>query len=159
MKSKGREAAPFEIRYRNGRGPEKLKADAVIDVSGTWFSPNPSGASGLPAIGEPRLSARIAYGMPDVIGGHRKSIWNELRSWLDRVRGHAPSSTLIGQAATIVVGCVAVCCGGHHDKDAKHHSAPTVAPATTNAADHVARERSDHAQSDSGCCGNAKVRN
>ncbi len=37
VKSKGREAAPFEIRYRNGKGPEKLRADAVIDASGTWF--------------------------------------------------------------------------------------------------------------------------
>ena len=27
-----------------------------------------------------------------------RPIWNELRSWLDRVRGHAPPSTLIGQA-------------------------------------------------------------
>ena len=32
VKSKGREAAPFEIRYRNGKGPETLRADAVIDA-------------------------------------------------------------------------------------------------------------------------------
>lgn len=37
-KTKGRERAPFEIRYQNGRGPEVLRADAVIDASGTWFS-------------------------------------------------------------------------------------------------------------------------
>ncbi len=33
-KSKGRDSAPFEIRYRNGKGPETLRADAVIDASG-----------------------------------------------------------------------------------------------------------------------------
>ena len=54
MKTKGRAAAPFDIRYQNGKGPETLKADAVIDATGTWFSPNPAGADGLPAIGEAR---------------------------------------------------------------------------------------------------------
>ena len=43
-KTKGRETAPFEIRYQNGKGPETLRADAVIDASGTWDSPNPAGA-------------------------------------------------------------------------------------------------------------------
>ena len=67
-KTKGREAAPFEIRYQNGKGPETLRADAVIDASGTWKSPNPAGAGGRPAIGEREAAARIAYGMPDVLG-------------------------------------------------------------------------------------------
>ena len=40
-KTKGREGALFEIRYQNGKGPETLRADAVIDASGTWESPNP----------------------------------------------------------------------------------------------------------------------
>ena len=52
MKSNGRAFEPFTIRYQNGKGPEQLKADAVIDATGTWFSPNPAGADGLPAIGE-----------------------------------------------------------------------------------------------------------
>ena len=67
-KTKGREAAPFEIRYQNGKGPETLRADAVIDASGTWGSPNPAGAGGLAAIGEREAAARISYGMPDVLG-------------------------------------------------------------------------------------------
>lgn len=71
VKSRGREAAPFEIRYRNGRGPETLRADAVIDASGTWFSPNPAGTNGLMAIGEKELSRRISYGMPDIHGAER----------------------------------------------------------------------------------------
>ncbi len=35
-------------------GPATLRADAVIDASGTWLSPNPAGANGLRAIGERR---------------------------------------------------------------------------------------------------------
>jgi thioredoxin reductase len=68
VKTAGREAAPFEIRYRNGKGPESLRADAVIDATGTCFSPNPAGANGLAAFGEEEARERIAYGMPDVLG-------------------------------------------------------------------------------------------
>jgi hypothetical protein len=71
MKTRGRETAPFEIRYQNGQGPKVVKADAVIDASGTWYSPSPAGANGLPAIGETQVADRIAYGMPDVLGKDR----------------------------------------------------------------------------------------
>jgi cation diffusion facilitator CzcD-associated flavoprotein CzcO len=68
LKTMDREAAPFEIRYQNGQGPKIVRADAVIDASGTWQSPNPAGANGLRAIGEAQAANRIAYGMPDVLG-------------------------------------------------------------------------------------------
>jgi threonine dehydrogenase-like Zn-dependent dehydrogenase len=71
MKTAGRDAAPFAIRYRNGKGPEVARADAVIDATGTWFSPNPAGVDGLPAAGEEELVGHIAYGMPDVMGAGR----------------------------------------------------------------------------------------
>jgi thioredoxin reductase len=71
LKSKGRETAPFEIRYQNGQGPGSVRADAVIDASGTWFSPNPAGANGLRALGETQAADRIAYAMPDVLGKDR----------------------------------------------------------------------------------------
>jgi hypothetical protein len=71
LKTGGREAAPFEIRYQNGQGPKVVKADAVIDISGTWHSPNPAGANGLPAIGETQAANNVAYGMPDVLGKDR----------------------------------------------------------------------------------------
>ena len=71
LKSSGRAAAPFEIRYQNGKGPEIVRADAVIDASGTWHSPNPAGANGLAAIGETEAGDKIAYGMPDVLGRDR----------------------------------------------------------------------------------------
>ena len=71
VKTRGRDVAPFEIRYQNGKGPEVLRADAVIDATGTWFTPNPAGANGLPALGEREAQDRIAYGMPDVLGCDR----------------------------------------------------------------------------------------
>src|SRR3981081_4451879 len=71
LKTKGREAAPFEIRYQNGQGPKIVRADAVIDASGTWHSPNPAGAKGLRALGEQQAGHNIAYGMPEVLGKDR----------------------------------------------------------------------------------------
>ena len=68
LTTKGREGAPFEIRYQNGHGPRIVRADAVIDASGTWQSPNPAGANGLRAVGETQAASRIVYGMPDVFG-------------------------------------------------------------------------------------------
>lgn len=91
-KTKGREAAPFEIRYQNGKGPEKMEADAVIDVSGTWFSPNSSGSNGLPAIGEAGC-ARVAYGMPDVLGVDRARYADKAVAVLGA--GHSAIGTLI----------------------------------------------------------------
>src|SRR5438093_7100213 len=71
LKSRGREAAPFEIRYQNGQGSKSIRADAIIDASGTWHAPNPAGANGLRAIGETQAADKIVYGMPDVLGKDR----------------------------------------------------------------------------------------
>jgi hypothetical protein len=92
-KTKGREHAPFEIRYQNGKGPEVLRADAVIDASGSWFSPNPAGGNGLPAIGERERGHRIAYGMPDVHGADRARYAGKTVAVLGA--GHSAVGTLI----------------------------------------------------------------
>jgi len=107
-KSKGRERAPFEIRYQNGKGPEVLRADAVIDVSGTWFSPNPAGSNGLPAIGERERTDRIAYGMPDVRGVDRGRYAGKAVAVLGA--GHSAVGTLIDlvQLASGVPGTQAI---------------------------------------------------
>jgi hypothetical protein len=91
-KTKGREAAPFEIRYQNGKGPETLRADAVIDASGTWATPNPAGTGGLPAIGEREAAERIAYGMPDVLGRDRARYAGKIVAVLGA--GHSAIGTL-----------------------------------------------------------------
>jgi glycine/D-amino acid oxidase-like deaminating enzyme len=65
----GREAAPFVIQWRDARGERHAaRARAVIDASGTWFSPNPMGIDGSFIPGEQEASDRIAYGIPDVFG-------------------------------------------------------------------------------------------
>ena len=71
VKTADRENAPFEIHYRNGKGPSTVRADAVIDASGTWGTPNPGGVNGLYAIGETEHAQRIFYGMPNVLEAER----------------------------------------------------------------------------------------
>ncbi|WP_420843123.1 NAD(P)-binding domain-containing protein [Cryptosporangium phraense] len=49
----GRDEQPFTVHVTYADGAEeKIDARAVIDASGTWASPNPAGADGLPALGE-----------------------------------------------------------------------------------------------------------
>ena len=93
VKTKGRETAPFEIHYRNGKGPETLRADAVIDSSGTWLASNPAGSNGLVAIGEAEQASRIAYAMPDVLGRDRARYAGETVAVLGA--GHSAIGTLI----------------------------------------------------------------
>ncbi len=68
LRNPGRESAPFILRIEVENGIEVVEARAVIDASGTWKTPKPSGADGLPAIGEELLADRIFYGIPDVLG-------------------------------------------------------------------------------------------
>lgn len=97
VKTQGRADAPFELRYRNGAGDKTLRADAVIDASGTWFAPNPAGAGGLPALGEDTSRAKIAYGMPDVLGADRHRYAGKRVAVLGA--GHSAAGTLIDLAA------------------------------------------------------------
>ncbi|HEX6051991.1 MAG TPA: NAD(P)-binding domain-containing protein [Gemmatimonadaceae bacterium] len=72
VKTTGRADAPFEVVVQalDGR-TERVQARAVIDASGTWFAPNPLGASGLVAAGEVEHANRVRYGIPDVLGRER----------------------------------------------------------------------------------------
>jgi thioredoxin reductase len=93
VKTRGREQAPFEIRYQNGAGLRTLRADAVIDSSGTWSSPNGAGANGLAAIGETEARDHIAYGIPDVLGRDRARYAGKAVAVLGS--GHSAIGTLI----------------------------------------------------------------
>jgi hypothetical protein len=66
-RTEGRGGVPFLVRTE----AEDILARAVIDASGTWWTPNPLGANGLPARGEAALAHRIHHGIPDVLGRHR----------------------------------------------------------------------------------------
>lgn len=48
----GREAQPFVVHVATAQGEERIEARAVLDASGTWNTPSPAGADGLPALGE-----------------------------------------------------------------------------------------------------------
>lgn len=72
VRTAGREHARFRLRIDSANGhTEEILAVAVINASGTWATPNPLGADGLPARGENRAGEYIAYGMPDVLGEAR----------------------------------------------------------------------------------------
>ena len=70
--SHGRETRPFVLAVASKKGVRRDLARAIIDASGTWTTPNPLGASGLPAIGEAEFADRIAYGIPDILGRDRQ---------------------------------------------------------------------------------------
>ncbi|MEQ3542578.1 NAD(P)-binding domain-containing protein [Pseudonocardia tropica] len=62
----GRETEPLTVHVQTAAGEERILARAVVDASGTWDSPNPLGADGLPAAGERAAADRIAYQVPDL---------------------------------------------------------------------------------------------
>lgn len=70
--TRGREDRPFALTVLNGSGGPRVElARAVIDASGTWQTPNPLGASGIPVEGEAQYTDRIVYGIPDILGATR----------------------------------------------------------------------------------------
>jgi thioredoxin reductase len=72
LKDAGRDDAPYQLVVDQEGEERRYLARAVIDASGTWTRPNPLGAGGVPAVGERRHAARIAYGIPDVLGSARE---------------------------------------------------------------------------------------
>jgi thioredoxin reductase len=71
MKTDGRDDAPFQLLVETPEGEERILARAVVDATGSYASPNPLGAGGVPALGERTLADRIVYGIPDVLGAER----------------------------------------------------------------------------------------
>ncbi len=62
-----RDAQPFAVHAVRADGTEeRLLVRAVIDASGTWSTPGPLGAGGLPALGERAAADRVAYRIPDL---------------------------------------------------------------------------------------------
>jgi cation diffusion facilitator CzcD-associated flavoprotein CzcO len=97
--SPGRAGRPFLLRVRRPGGQEgELEARAVIDASGTWTRPNPIGAGGLPALGEPQAVAagRVVTGLPDVLGTERDRFAG--RRVLVVGAGHSAATSLLALA-------------------------------------------------------------
>lgn len=97
VKTKGRDNSPFVIRYETADGRiHEVRAQAVIDASGTWSSPNPLGANGLPALGEFENRENIFYGLPDILGAHR--LRYQGRRTLVVGAGHSAANSLLALA-------------------------------------------------------------
>ncbi|MFI7501311.1 NAD(P)-binding domain-containing protein [Streptomyces sp. NPDC049687] len=63
----GRDEAPFTVHIQTADGrEERITARAVVDASGTWSTPGPMGANGLPALGEKTAAGLISYRVPDL---------------------------------------------------------------------------------------------
>ena len=97
VKTKGREQAQFEIQYQNGAGPKVVLADAIVDTSGSWTSPNPAGANGVLALGESTAAKHIVYSIPDILGADRKRYAGKRVAVLGS--GHSAVGTLIDLVA------------------------------------------------------------
>jgi hypothetical protein len=97
VRTAGRENAPFVLHVEQDGKLHEYLAAAVIDASGTWSQPNPIGVNGLPALGERENAARVAYGMPDILGGDRARY--EGKRVLVVGAGHSAAGNLLALAA------------------------------------------------------------
>lgn len=61
----GRSEQPFTVHVSVDGTEQRIDARAVIDASGTWSTPNPLGADGLPALGEKAAAGFVSYRIPD----------------------------------------------------------------------------------------------
>ncbi len=95
LKDGRRNEVPFVLRVVGPKGPFEVLADAVIDASGTWSTPNPLGADGLFAAGEQALARSIHYGMPDILGRAQNY---ENRTVLVVGKGHSAMGNLLALA-------------------------------------------------------------
>jgi thioredoxin reductase len=93
----GRDQAAFLVRYEHDGVEQELSATAVLDASGTWTTPNPLGAAGVPARGERAAAARIHYGIPDVAGAERARYANKRIAVAGG--GHSAANVLLDLAA------------------------------------------------------------
>ncbi len=83
---------PFRLLVRGPGGEKIVHADAVIDASGVYLTPNFVGNGGMPCPGERELGSRIDYAIPDVEGRDRARFAN--KTTLVVGSGHSAASTL-----------------------------------------------------------------
>ena len=93
VRTAGRDEAPFLIRLATG---EEVLARAVVDASGTWWTPNVLGAAGIPAHGETDATDLIEPALPDVLGADRARFAG--RHTLVVGAGHSAANTLLSLA-------------------------------------------------------------
>ncbi|RTE65105.1 flavoprotein [Amphritea opalescens] len=72
LRTKGRAEAPFVLRVSGPEGERDVIAQAVIDASGTYQTPNWLGTHGIPALGERAAADAIAYGVPNILAAREE---------------------------------------------------------------------------------------
>jgi thioredoxin reductase len=95
--SRAREGRPFVLVVESHERVRRDLARAVVDASGTWSTPNPLGASGLPATGEAEFRESIAYGIPYILGRDR-NLYAGMRT-LVVGSGHSAGNSLLELAS------------------------------------------------------------
>jgi thioredoxin reductase len=90
VRTAGRDAAPFLVRLADGG---ELLARTVIDATGSWRTPNPLGAAGIPAVGERAAAGFIDTALPDVLGADRDRFAG--RHTLVVGAGHSAANTIL----------------------------------------------------------------
>ncbi len=83
---------PFRLMLRGAFGEKIAHADAVIDATGVYQTPNFCGSGGAPCPGEKQNAREIFYHLPDVAGRDRVHFAN--RHTLVVGSGHSAASTL-----------------------------------------------------------------
>lgn len=96
LKNAGRATTPFVLTIETAGETYQVSAKAVIDASGTYRSPNPLGAAGVPALGETAANNQIYYGIPDVLDTDRARYAN--RSVAVVGSGHSAFNALLDLA-------------------------------------------------------------
>jgi hypothetical protein len=97
-RSLGRERLPYLVRLATvaadgSSAVEEIRAQAVLDASGTYLQPNPLGASGLPTLGEEVSAGFLGGALPDVLGRDRDRFAG--RHTLIVGMGHSAANTLL----------------------------------------------------------------
>jgi hypothetical protein len=97
VRTSRREEVPFLVRATSASGvSEEFLARAVVDATGTWWSPNPLGAASIPATGEATFEDRIHYGIPDVLDRDRSRYAG--KTTLVVGAGHSAANSILGLA-------------------------------------------------------------
>jgi len=91
--STGRADTPFLLRLAGPGGTTEELARAVIDASGTYTTPNPLNASGLPLTAGSETATAISHALPDVLGTERDRFAG--KHILVVGAGHSAANTLL----------------------------------------------------------------
>jgi cation diffusion facilitator CzcD-associated flavoprotein CzcO len=96
-RSAGRGSTPFLLRVASSETSTELLARAVIDTSGTYNTPNPLAAGGLPLAQADEVRDSISAALPDVLGADRDAFAG--KHTLVVGAGHSAANTLLALAA------------------------------------------------------------